>query len=169
MFVSSMQQLEATKLWFQEQINHGAGYLMGQVEEEIYENFDNVKECPQIVGSVVSPTEQMDNVPNITDAVQKGSLVADLQVDTYIRKSLMPDSKPLSKEEFEKLRAANRPQNLGGRPDSPTPTDKNEPRDDDVGRAVGLVADPAQKKTPAGGNPTTSRPASYRWLKSSPA
>jgi len=162
MMVSYMQQLEAVKVWLQEQINHGAGYLMGQVEELIYANFENVKECPQIVGSRVSATEQLDNVPNIVTAVQQGALAPDLTVDTYIRKALMPNSKPLTQGEFEKAKAMGAPRDLGGRPDKPTPTDKNEPRDDDMGRAFGLTT---QKKT-SGGSPPPRSPASWPWLRS---
>lgn len=170
MMVSYMQQLEAVKVWLQEQINHGAGYLMGETEELIYANFETVKECPQIVGSRVSPTEQMDNVPNIVDAVQKGALIHDVTVDNYVRKSLMPGAKELTPEEFEKAKAAALPPTpVGGRPDSPTPTDRNEPRDDDTGRAFGLKPDPAQKKTPGGGGRPNLRTASYPWLRSTPA
>jgi hypothetical protein len=168
MMVSYMQQLEAVKVWLQEQINHGAGYLPGLVEELITENFSpgqiTKDGCPMIVGSRVSATEQLDNVPNIVTAVQQGALVADLTVDTYIRKALMPGSEPLTPAEFDKAKAQGGPLNLGGRPSSPTPLDQNNPRADKMGRQYGLQAT-AQKKTSGASLPRKS-PASWHWLTS---
>lgn len=170
MMVSYMQQLEAVKVWLQEQINHGAGYLIGSVEELIYENFspEEIRKegCPQIVGSRVSATDQLDNVPNIIDAVQKGGLLHDVTIENYIRKALMPGAKEMTPEEFAKAKAANvPPPSLGGRPDSPTPTDRNEPRDDDMGRQYGT----AQKKTSDGASRRSRSVASWPWLRSTPA
>lgn len=165
MMVSYMQQLDAVARWLQEQMNHGAGYLTGLTEGLIYENFDNVKECPEIKLSRVSPTEQLDNVPNISDCVQKGSITHDISVENHCRNALGVPT--LTQKQFDDLKAAAAPPpNLGGRPDSPTPTDKNEPRDDSMGRQYGLSE---EKKTPKdGGSRPNVKPASWRWLKSNP-
>jgi len=166
MMVSYMQQLDAVVRWLQDQMNHGAGYLKGDTENIIYRNFKNVKECPEIRLSRVSPTEQLDNVPNICDAVQKGGITHDLTVENHLRNSLGVPR--LTQAKLDALKAAAAPPpNLGGRPDSVTPTDRNEPRDDDAGRAFGL----AEKKTPdaGGGSRLMKRPASYPWLRSRPA
>lgn len=144
MMVAYMQQLDALREWSQEQINHGAGYLQGDVEELIYANFDNVKECPQIEISRVSPTEQLDNGPNISDAVQKGAMIHDLKVDNHLRHAYgVPE---LTQDEFDQLKQNDAPANLGGRPQEVGPADVQDPRNDKLGRQFGLVS--AQKKTP---------------------
>lgn len=161
MMVSYMQQLDAVVRWLEEQINHGAGYLQGSVERLIYQNFRNVKECPQIKLSRVSPTEQLDNVPNLLDAVQKGGIPPSLKLANHLARLL--GAPELSQKEYDESRSMPA-QNLGGRPDSVTPTDRNEPRDDSNGRAFGL----AEKKTLDGGNLPPRRPASWRWQTSRP-
>lgn len=164
MMVSYMQQLDATVRWLEEQINHGAGYLRGEVEDLLLANFAPSRKMAGIRLSRVSPTEQLDNVPNILDAVQKGGLLHDLNVENHVRKALGID--PLDEAAFGKLKAERGPiPNLGGRPDRPTPTDRNEPRDDDAGRAFGLTA---QKKT-SGGTPPKRSPAFFPWLRSTTA
>jgi hypothetical protein len=161
MMVSYMQQLDATVRWLEEQINHGAGYLRGEVEDLLLANFEPSRSMAGIRLSRVSPTEQLDNVPNICDAVQKGGMLHDLSVENHNRKALgVPE---LSQEQFDSLKAEAAPKNLGGRPDSPTPTDKNEPRDDEMGRAFGLRG---EKKTPDASRPTRSG-ACWPWLRSS--
>jgi len=163
LMVNYMQELDAIRQWVQDQINHGAGNTRGLTEELEDENFGPPGEegYTKIVGSRVSPTEQLDNVPNILDAVQKGSLVHDLSVENYVRKSLgVPD---LSADEFNRIKSVGeRVPNLGGRPDSPTPTDVEDPRDDSAGRSFGLT----EKKTLDGGKPQRRRGRSYVWLES---
>lgn len=162
LMVSYMQQLEAIKEWIQEQVNHGAGYMQGLVEELIYSNFDGVEECPRIVGSRVSPTEQLDNAPNIVTAIQQGAITHDLGVENYLRRSY--GVAEMTPDEFQRAKAMNEPlPNLGGRPGEVTPIDRDEPRDDDAGRAFGLAV---EKKTPDG-CPMTRKGASYPWLTSS--
>lgn len=136
LMVPFMQTLEAQKLWVLEQINHGAGYLQGDIEELIYMNFGPVKECAYLTGSVVSPTEQLDNVPNILDAVQKGGLTHDLEVENHVRRSL--GVKEISQEEFEAARKAAQTVNVGGRPNEVGPSDVQDPRNDTNGRRYGL-------------------------------
>lgn len=155
MMVAFMQQLDALREWNQEQINHGAGYLKGDVEELIYSNFDPVKECPVIEISRVSPTEQLDNGPNISDAVQKGSISLDLKVENHMRHAYGIEE--LSQDEFdairEKMVQARQPVDLGGRPQEVGDFDREDPRDDKMGRQFGLAAT-AQKKTPGATRPT---------------
>jgi hypothetical protein len=158
LMVSYMQELDATRKWIEEQFNHGAGYCKGLAEELQDENFGDVEEYAYISGSCVSPTEQLDNIPNIVDAVQRGSLIHDLEVENHVRKGY--GLKAISEQEFTRIKSENKPiPNLGGRPDSPTPTDVEEPRDDDAGRAFGL----AEKKT-AGAKPLRRNGRSYGWL-----
>ncbi|HKB07901.1 MAG TPA: hypothetical protein VKF61_06470 [Candidatus Polarisedimenticolia bacterium] len=157
--VSYMQQLDAIVRWLEDQINHGAGYMPGLVEELVDANFDDVEEYPRLVGSRVSPTEQLDNVPNIVDAVNRGAILHDLTVENHNRKALGLES--LTQQQFDDLKTQQSSQDRGGRPDSPTPLDVEEPRDDEMGRAFGL----AEKKTPGASRPRKSRP-SYPWLAS---
>jgi hypothetical protein len=158
LMVSYMQQLEAARVIFQDQVNHGAGNLQGQVEELVYENFGDV-ECPQIVGTCVAPTDQLDNVPNILDAVQKGGLTHDLELENHVRRSL--GVKEMSAEDFQKAKDENKPApNIGGRPNEVGPSDAEDPRDDSTGRAFGLQ----EKKTLLAGNRQNRSAASYRWL-----
>lgn len=160
LMVSYMQQIDAVREIFQEQINHGAGYCSGLVEELVYENFGPDEECPRIVGSRVSPTEQLDNIPNIVDAVNKGSLTHDLAVENHVRKGY--GIAPLTPEAFQKAKdEAKMIPNVGGRPDRPTPVDREEPRDDEAGRAFGLK----EKKTPDA-KPQRRNGSSYVWLRS---
>ena len=159
LMVSYMQQLDAVREWVQEQVNHGAGYMQGLVEELVYTNFGEDVECPQIIGSRVSPTEQLDNVPNILDAVQKGGLTHDLAVENHVRKAL--GVKEMTAAEFEKAKKAMEP--LGGRPQEVGDFDREEPRDDNAGRAFGLRA---EKKSPDASRPP-KRSVSYPWQRSS--
>jgi len=187
MMVSYMQQLDATRKWLQEQINHGSGYLMGTVEELIYENFADVKECPQIELSQISPTEQLDNVPLIFEGTQKGTIPRTLKITNYCLDKL--GAPTLTQAEFDASvggrsvvdigtpsgnpeapppgdQPAKVPGNGGaGRPNEVAPTDGNNPRKDKLGRAFGLTA---EKKTSDETSQAMSR-TSYPWLKSTPA
>lgn len=146
--VSYMQILDAVREIIQEQINHGAGYLQGLVEELVDANFDDVKEYPHLVGSRVSPSDQLDNVPLLFDGVQKGAITHDLIVENHIRNSL--GVKELSQKEFDDIKKSSAPPpQLGGRPQEVTDFDREEPRDDTEGRRFGLLAQAgrAEKKT----------------------
>lgn len=166
MYVASLQELDATVRVLEEQINHGAGYLRGEVEDLLLANFAPSSKMAGIRLSRVSPTEQLDNVPNICTAIQQGALTPDVTIENYVRKALIPGAAVLSPEEYAKIKTENAPPpNLGGRPDKPTPIDRNEPRDDDAGRAVGLTA---QKKT-SGGSPQMRRPVFLPWVRSTTA
>jgi hypothetical protein len=91
----------------QDQVNHGAGYLRGLSEELQDMNFRNVKEYARIVGTCVSPADQLDNVPNILDAIQKGGMLHDLAVENHVRKAM--HVAPLDQASFDKLKAAAQP------------------------------------------------------------
>ena len=174
MMVAFMQQLDALREWNQEQINHGAGYLKGDVEELIYSNFEaeevQKSGCPYIEISRVSPTEQLDNGPNISDSVQKGSITLDLKVENHMRHAYgIPE---LTQAEFDALQdkkaeAARQPGDLGGRPQEVGDFDREDPRDDKLGRQFGLAAATAQKKTPDATR-TTRRGAYSLWQGSIP-
>jgi hypothetical protein len=183
MMVSYMQQLDATRQWLQEQINHGAGYLMGQVEELIYNNFSDVKECPQIIGSSVSPSDQLDNLSLLGDLTTKGVIPRslktanaaldrlgyplmtqeeyDISVGGRSVVDIAGEPGPTHPTDVPPVPPGEKPQ---GRPNSTTPIDKNEPRNDKMGRQFGLV----EKKTP-NGSPRPRSAASCLWLKSTPA
>jgi hypothetical protein len=164
LMVNYMQELDAERAWLQEQWNHGAGYLKGPVEELCDENFGPQKEYPQIVCRPVSATTQIDNVQHVIDSVQKGGMIHDLHVENYVRKSL--GVHPLTAEEFRRAKDESRPvPSVGGRPDSPNPADREEPRDDGPGRAFGLQ-DAAEKKSPDGGSRPIRSATSYGWLAS---
>jgi hypothetical protein len=167
LLVSYMQEIEATRRIIQEQVNQGAGSSRGLAEELQIENYGPQKEYAYICGTCVSPTEQLDNVPNILDAIQKGGLSHDLSVENHVRKSM--GIRPLTPDEFDKLKkmqAQNgRPYNVGGRPSEVRPTDVDDPRDDDMSRV-----DLQEKKTPnIGASPRKSNRAVYPWLQSTTA
>jgi hypothetical protein len=159
LMVSYMQEIEATRRIIEDQINWGAGATRGLVEEIVEDNFGPQEEYPRIEGTCVSPTEQLDRVPNIVDAIQKGGLIHDVEVENHVRKAMgIP---PLSPDEFNRLKSmGERIPNLGGRPDSPTPPDVDDPREDDMSRV-----DLKEKKTP-NANQRSRKGSSYVWLKS---
>ena len=157
LMVSYMQELDATRVWVQEQINDGAGYLQGQVEE-LTAQFGPQEEATRLVGPRVNATDQLDNVPNILDAIQKGGMTHDLHVENYVRKA--QGVRELTPEEFERLRRE-QVKNLGGRPHEVRPSDVDDARDDDLSR-VGLQ----EKKTLPAGMPQRASGASYGWLAS---
>jgi len=160
LMVNYMQELDAIREWVQEQINHGAGYCRGLVEE-LTEQFGPQEEETRIVMSRVSPTEQLDNVPNILDGIQKGGLTHDLHVENHVRKAM--GIAPLTSDEFNNLKSeGQRVPNIGGRPNEPTPTDVDDARNDSASRAFGL----SEKKTVDSATRTTRSARSYGWLES---
>jgi hypothetical protein len=160
LMVNYMQELDAIRELVQEQINHGAGYCRGLVEE-LTEQFGPQEEETHIVMSRVSPTEQLDNVPNILDGIQKGGLTHDLSVENHIRKAM--GIAPLTSDDFNKLKSeGQRVPNIGGRPNEPTPTEIDDARNDSTSRAFGL----SEKKTVDFATRTTRSARSYGWLES---
>jgi hypothetical protein len=161
LMVSHMQDLDATREIFQEQINHGCGGCSGLSEELQTRNFGEVEEFARVVGTRVSPTDQLDNIPNINEAIQNGSLTHDLGLENYVRKSMGLPS--MTAAEFEKARKMQDvARNIGGRPQEVGDSDREDPRDDDTGRAFGLT----EKKTLLAGSKRKSSGASYGWLAS---
>jgi hypothetical protein len=193
MMVAYMQQLNAVVKWLQDQVNHGAGYLNGLVEDLIYQNFDpaTVKECPQIVFSPISPADMLDNMTLLGDLTKAGVLPRHLKITNYVLDRL--GAPTLSQAEFDDAvgprsvvdvgTPSGNPEagqpgapispapptpavpSKGGRPTSATPTDANSPRKDKLGRAFGLAD---EKKTPCDDNPPLTNLASWPWLRSKP-
>jgi hypothetical protein len=160
--VAYLQAVEAVKVIFQEQINHGWGEQLGLVEDLIYSNYDDVEECPRIVMSPISPATQLENASLIGDLIQKGAMSKDLNAENYLRKSLgMPD---ISAEDFQRIQDMNKPvTSIGGRPNEVGDTDREDPRNDKLGRAVGLT------EQGCGATPQPKRRRSWPWLKSTAA
>lgn len=149
--------IHVDSIWkrLEDMINFGAGPMPGLSEEIQDNNFDDVKEYARIVGSRVSPTEQLDNIPLLTDAIQKGAVTKDLGLENDIRKRL--GYGPISREDFDRLTARLIP-SIGGRPDG-AGTDQ-EGRDDETSRRF---AGAAQKKTLGGGSPRSRNARSWPW------
>jgi hypothetical protein len=161
LMVDHMQQLDATRQIFEDQINHGCGNSIGLCEELQLINFGPQEEYARIVGTRVNSTDQLDNVSNIIEAIQKGGLTHDLSIENYIRKSQGIET--LTAAEFDKAMAAKRTSlvpNVGGRPSEVGDSDREEPRDDTEGRRYGLT----EKKTLHVGNKQTRSARSYGWL-----
>lgn len=160
--VAYLQAAEAVKDMLYDQINHGAGYLPGLVEELIYQNFDEAEieqyGCPEIVGSPISPQNQLDYVPMIGDQVQKGSLSHEVTLENYVRNILgLPILTPA---QFEKAKQQGAPQAIGGRPSEVPPLDQQNPRTDTEGRRYGLKEDSCGETLPP------RRQPSYPWRRS---
>jgi hypothetical protein len=160
--------VDGVRVHLEDMWNNGVGNMPGLVEELIDMNFDNVKEYPRIVGSRVSPTEQLDNIPLIQDATAKGVIPPNIKIANEMLMRLgWPE---LTKAEWEEAQAMKAQSTLGpgspaaggpGRPNiaGPDPQGRNLPAD------VGLSD--AQKKTPDTGEiPLRTRAASYPWLRS---
>ena len=159
LMVNYMQELDALRVFGEDMWNHGAGTLRGPVEELCDENYGPQEEYPRIVCRPISATTQIDNVKHIMEWIKSGG-IHDLHAENEVRKSL--GVAPMTAEEFQKAKDAAKPiPDIGGRPDSPNPADRDEPRDDESGRAFGL----AEKKTPSGGTRPPSSVRSWGWLK----
>jgi hypothetical protein len=161
---ASLVQIDAVRAWIEDVINFGSGYLPGLVEELVDLNFDNVKEYPRIVGSRVSLTEQLDNLPLVTDAVQKGLITKTMSLENEARKRL---GWPLiTQEEFDKATQAP-PISIGGRPgEADNSGESPDPRDDGDARRFGLSAEKKSPVAAVGGSLPMKNRVSWRWLKS---
>lgn len=145
----------------QDIFNFGAGTMPGIVEELQDKNFDRPlsKGYARIMGSRISPTEQLDNVPLLTDAIQKGAVTKDIGIENEIRKRL---GYPLiSPEDFDRLTARMIP-SIGGRPSEPGTDEQG--RDDEMSRRFSGTS--TEKKTPGAGSRPMKRPGSYPWQRS---
>lgn len=129
----------------QDIINFGAGPLPGLVEELQNKNFDRPKEYTRIVGSRVSPTEQLDNIPMVGEMVAKGAIPAHFKLANDLLKRLGYEQ--MSQGEYDD--AMQRPvPSIGGRPTS-IGTDE-QGRDDTMSRrlAARLTEAPARRREP---------------------
>ena len=162
-----LMKVDAARIIFQNIINHGVANLVGLVEEEVYNNFGEVDECPQIVGSRVSPTEQLDNIPHVLDAIQKGGMAPHLKYNNEIARRLGWPT--LTEEEFAASMSSRVGQPGGGpgRPPEIGPKDNpQDPRDDTAGRRFGLQE--GQPRRPLGEIPPMRKGVSWPWLASTP-
>jgi hypothetical protein len=159
-----MLNVDATKVRLEDMVNYGVLDRVGIVEELLALNFDTEgldrEKLPRIVGSRVSPTEVIDNIPNIIDGVQKGAISKTIEIENHVRKSYGAPS--VSKEDFDK---AALPTHLGGRPTEPDDPMIDDPRDDKDGRRFGLAL--AEKKTAMIDETRPKRKSAYLlWLSS---
>lgn len=154
--------VDGIRVQLEDMINFGCGRLPGLVEELIDMNFDDVDEdeYPRIVGSRVSPTEQLDNIPLIQDSVAKGVIPPNLKLANEVLDRL---GYPLmSKGEWEEANEAAIPSPAFGGPGRPNEAGPDEQgRDDREGRRLAMQ----EKKTFGGPRQTRSR-ASWPWLRS---
>ena len=135
-------------------------------------NFDigDDGEYPRIEGSRVSPTEQLDNVPLIQDAIAKGVIPPNLKIANEMLQRLgWPE---LTAKEWKEAKAETMitpvpptppvpspAQGGPGRPSEAGPDDRG--RDDKDSNRLKLT----EKKTIGDGPPSLS-PVSWRWLRS---
>ena len=160
-----MLNVDATKVRLEDMVNFGVLDRAGLVEELLGLNFDTEgldrDNLPRIVGTRVSATEVIDNLPNIVDAIQKGAISRTLETENHIRKGT--GAPEISKKQFDDAKSSPAP-NQGGRPtevDDPMIPDSR--KDKDGGR-FGLVA--AQKKTVISETRAKRRSMFSPWLSS---
>lgn len=175
--------VDSVRACVEDVINCGAGYLPGLVEELLAQNFTGSKEQEtRIVGSRVSPADQLDNVTLIGELSRAGAIPRNLTTCNELLSRL--GYTELTQAQFDAGVGARSPVDVGtpsGQPeDTAQPTDKGgrppsvqsptappDPRKDKAASRYGLLAT-AQKKTPG----AILRPrsgASYPWLRSTPA
>jgi len=162
-------EVDAVRILIEDMINCGIRRMPGLVKQLIDMNFDGVKKYPRIVGSRVSPTEQLDNIPLIGDNVAKGVIPPHLKLANQILGRLGYEL--MSQEEWDAAMEAKKPvQTLGpgspadggpGRPNVAGPDGQG--RDDTNGRRLMMQE---EKKTLPGEIPPMKRGASYPWLQS---
>ena len=160
--------VNAIKIRLEAMINYGAGPLPGLVEWIIDKNYGPVDEMPRIVGSKVSPTEQLDNVPLLTDAIQKQAIPTNITHANEIARKL--GYSELTQAQWDQAVASKAPQLGGGagRPPEIGPRDNpQDPRDDTEGRRYGLQE--GRSPRPLGETPPTRKSASWPWLSSTRA
>ncbi len=157
--------VDGIRVQLEEMINFGVGPMPGIVQELQDMNFDNVKEYARIVGSRVSPTEQLDNVPILIEAIQKKAIPANRKHANELAEKL--GYALLTEEEYEKAieeqkAAIPGTQDAGGGSGRPNGPGKDADGRDDPNAT--RLSD-AEKKT-LGASPHLKRPASWPWLRS---
>lgn len=164
--------VDGIRVVLQDQLNHGAGDQPGVVERLVDRNFGPDEEMPEVVGSRVSPTEQLDNVPLIQDAIAKGVIPPNRKhANEMLDRLGWPE---LTEDEWDEATKAKTSVAVGGGPLGPgSPADGGPGRPpeagpDEKGRddADGNRLNLAEKKTADGGSPPRPRPASWPWLRS---
>ena len=132
-----------------DQINYGPGPMQGIAERLCLRNYPD-DEPSTVEFTKLSPTEQMDNIPIIQDAVAKGLIPPMYSIANEMSKRLgWPE---LDKAEWDEAMKAKQSVTLGpgsparggpGRPDGAG--DDPDGRDDTEGRRL-MMQDPAEKK-----------------------
>lgn len=163
--------VDAIRVILEDQINNGTGRQPGLVQELIRDNFgEQSKDRCRIVGSRVSPTEQLDNIPLVGDQVSKGVIPPHLKLTNEILRRLgYPE---MSEAEWKEAMDRKTISSAIGGPGRPTEPGKDEEgRDDKDSGRFGREdrAALSEKKTPDGGPRRSSSPASWRWLRSTAA
>lgn len=154
--------VDAVRIILEDQINHGSGRMPGLVQMLVDANGE-VDEYPRIVGSRVSPTEQLDNIDLIGDMVNKRVIPPVRSVGNEVLEKLGYD--PISQKEWDKAMQVQpgAPAGAVGRPDG-AGTDPDG-RDDKDSNRLKMTSE-AEKKTPFGDHQQSRSPASWPWLRS---
>jgi len=163
--------VDAVRVILEDQINCGAGDQPGLVERIIRRNLGPDVEPPRILGSRVSPTEQLDNIPLVQDAVAKGMIPPHLKLANEALDRL--GWPILTQDEWDEAMEAKRsvsilgpgsPANGGpGRPNEAGPDPQG--RDDKDSRRLKL----SEKKTTDGATRHRKNSTSWPWLRSTQA
>ncbi len=148
----------------EDQFNNGCGRMPGLIEEFCLMNDDDLdaEEIPKLQGSTVSPTEQLDNIPLIQDAIAKGAIPPNLKhANEMARRLNWPE---LTKAEWDAAMELKKPSPAFGGPGRPNEAGPDESgRDDKEGRRLAMT----EKKTlNSGESPLSRSPRSYPWQQS---
>jgi hypothetical protein len=171
--------VDSVRACVEDAINHGMGYLPGLVEEMLRANFTGSKEQEtRIVGSRVSPSDQLDNVNLIGELTRAGAIPRNRTTANELLARL--GYTELTQEEYDAGVGARSPVDIGtpsGQPEGGAPNPGGrpptvqksgappDPRKDTAATRYGLAAQEggAQKKSPSAPRPP-KRGASYPWL-----
>jgi hypothetical protein len=163
--------VDAIKVHLLDAINNGTGPLIGLVEELMYMNFpaSEIREygIPEITGTKVSPTEQLDNIPILGELRQSGVIPRSRKLANEVLDRL--NYPGFSEKEWqealaeESMLSASLPGGGAGRPPEAGEDDRG--RDDRESRRF-IMTSSAEKKTLTGASPRPRSPASWPWLRS---
>ena len=142
-------------------INFGVGTMPGLAQELQDLNFDDDDDYAIITASSVSPTEQLDNVPLMLEAVAKGAVPPNIKHANHLATLL--NWPTLTKAEYEAAQEAMTSLSPAfggaGRPTEAGPDEQG--RDDREGRRLGM----AEKKTLLSGGIPPMRSPAWHWLR----
>jgi hypothetical protein len=147
----------------EDQFNNGCGRMPGIIEEWCAFNDDDLEaeEIPTLQGSRVSPTEQLDNIPLVQDAIAKGAIPATLSIaNEMLRRLGWPEQTPAEFEEAMSRKVTSPAFGGPGRPNEAGPDEQG--RDDKDGRRLNMQ----EKKTANSGVSLVPRSAVYPWQRS---